>query len=397
MEIIIDDLSGFLSNIGITFVERKKEFSIICPYHNDKKFGNAVVYKESQRLVCFHGSCKVNVNMLDLYIHQTGKSFKESVTDLTGSFGYEKDSTSFGYKIRKKRNKLNREKLLEKEKKEQKEKEEEKAILQEGDVKKEKPITMLEDFNPLDYKYTRERGFTPQFVEEFNIKRCVKGLYKDYFIIPIINSKLSINTFEARKLIEQEKLTQLLETKGKLSDLRDLFSEYLKENNITLSLNTEGKMRLHKKGIEFYDSDIYYLIKPKTLYESEVLRDKPTVWNIDNLNVNETLYIVEGIGSIPKIYSHITKNVTCVFGSKISDIQVGILNSFEHIILIPDSDDAGYGLVTTFAEKIRSEWEVKLVKEKDTDKNYVDSIVNSSNLGYITYCQLYHKTIFKIK
>jgi len=231
-------------------------------------------------------------------------------------------------------------------------------------IKEEKPKPKkiyIEDNNylfthvpliPNKFYYTVRRGFTQEFCNTFNIRHCLSDIYDDYMIIPIIDKNKNINEFEARKLKEYEILKFLYKSTASYERLKNSF-------------------RIKEKLKEF---DIYenYLTKPKVLYLSDS-RIKETLWNIDNLDFNNTLYIVEGVASIPKIYTHITKNVTSVFGSEVSEDQIEYLKQFKKIIVIPDNDPAGVHMIELLNLELRN-FSVCNIQVEDTNPYYIEEI-----------------------
>jgi len=186
------------------------------------------------------------------------------------------------------------------------------------------PDLFLSELKNIDsIPYIKDRGWAQEFIDFFNVKHCFSDNYIDYAIIPIVSEKLNIKTFEARKIFEVQYFQKLLNSK---SNSLERF---------------RAKFKSHKK--EYKDSIQYdYLIKAKVLYPSgSPVTD--LIFNYDNLDFNEDLILVEGLASIPKIWSNITKNVTCCFGSTFTDIQMNLLRKFnKRIILVTDNDLASY-------------------------------------------------------
>lgn len=67
-----------------------------------------------------------------------------------------------------------------------------------------------------------------------------------------------------------------------------------------------------------------------------------TLYDIDNLKKNKTLFVVEGLMDLAVLRTDsFFENSTAVFGAGISRRQLYLLNQFEDIIIIPDADEAG--------------------------------------------------------
>jgi len=196
--------------------------------------------------------------------------------------------------------------------------------------------------NPDDYYYTRTRGFTQEFIDYFNIVRCFSFPYKDYMAISIIDTSKDIRECEFRKLMVHE----------------------------------------YKQLLPTYETEIY-LNDKKVKYEINS-RLKQTIFNIDNLNRNDILYLCEGVGSIPKIWHNISKNVSCTFGSQIIDPQLIYLKQFKQIIIIPDPDEAGFNCVNKLRESIPN-LQVIDIESEDTDEQYIFDIQNTNILTASEY------------
>jgi DNA primase len=228
--------------------------------------------------------------------------------------------------------------------------------------------------NPENYEYTKLRGFTFDFCDEFNIQLALNGFYKDYIIIPIRNKFYNLDTFEARKLCQLEYLQKWFESKESLKELEKKFSALKEQTHIKIK---EGAI-VDKDGLTSTNPTLYYLLRTKVLYEANSAL-KSILWNIDNLDYEKDLIVCEGFGSIPKIYQYYSTNVTCTFGSKISDEQILLLNEFKgKKIFLSDWDEPSYSMLT----KIRNYVENVFVfseKSDDTDIDFVDKL----NKGYI--------------
>ena len=228
--------------------------------------------------------------------------------------------------------------------------------------------------NPEDYEYTKLRGFTFDFCNEFDIQLAINGFYKDYLIIPIRNKYYNLDTFEARKLCQLQYLQKWFESREPLSILEKRFSELKEKTHIRIK---NGAI-IDKDGLTSTNPTLYYLLKTKVLYEPNSPL-KSILWNIDNLDYNRDVIICEGLGSVPKIYQNYSTNVTCTFGSQISDEQILLLNKFKgKKIFLSDWDKASYAMLA----KIRNYVENVFVFSEQTDDTEID-FVNKLNQGYI--------------
>ncbi len=111
---------------------------------------------------------------------------------------------------------------------------------------------------------------------------------------------------------------------------------------------------------------------PKVLYPRGC--SVSTLFNIDRLDRTQPLLIVEGIMDLVKIYQSLSKNVTALFGVGVKERQKQILNTFPHIVIFPDNDEPGQGLLDNFNKFFEHDFEVAQVPEKDPGDASVESL-----------------------
>jgi DNA primase len=102
---------------------------------------------------------------------------------------------------------------------------------------------------------------------------------------------------------------------------------------------------------------------PKCLYPTGCKTD--VCFNQDNLKLDEPLIVCEGLMDIHKIWTHITKNVTCTFGVSLSEGQKDFLQTASNLILYIDDDPAGHNSVNTFEKFTRNDFKVAVTNGKD--------------------------------
>lgn len=319
-------------NIKYQGIPNKKGWlAILCPNHNDNNFGNCSINVESGIISCF--ACG--------YTNHISNLTNNSNINISHNFEHKKVS--------------------------------EKIVIPKLSAKKEYNF-IYADLNPEDFYYTQQRGFTKEFCKTFNFVRVFSFPYEDYFAFPIIDSKKGIFTVEFRKLKEYEYLCKYYKRKSSFRALKQRFKNECDRDKIELTKD----YTLYKKGNIIYDEKIKYLLDHKVKYEPNS-RLKETLWNIDNLDRNKTLYVVEGIGSIPRIWLNISKNVTCTFGSKITQDQVELLKEFKEVIIIPDNDLAGIMMVNSIYQQINKICVIGIEAE-DTDEDYIFQIKNTNKI-----------------
>lgn len=102
---------------------------------------------------------------------------------------------------------------------------------------------------------------------------------------------------------------------------------------------------------------------PKCLYPRGCKTD--VCFNQDALDKSKTLIVCEGIMDIHKIWTGITRNVTCTFGVSLSQKQKDFLCDVKDLILFIDDDEAGYKSVSTFEKFMRYDFKVAVVRGHD--------------------------------
>lgn len=265
---------------------------ILCPFHSDKNIGNAFINRSSV-IKCFSCGAKSN-------LYRAVKIIKPNLSpkEIFEFLGEEQTS------------KLDR--LLE---------ERLERRRQEQTIEKAKRIFKV-NYDLLDKVevdlncyYSKTREFTKEWVDYFNVVQIKTGFYQDSYCIPITFKGQTI-TYEFRKAYEYEKLKERYpRSRGKLEDLRKKFiNEAVKDE---------------------------YLSKPKTLYPLGNTEHKKILFNYDRLNLNEDVYISEGIAGTAEIFKKVSKNVTSTFGVMFSPSQVDLLRTIKgRKVIIPDGDEA---------------------------------------------------------
>ncbi len=313
--------------------------AIICPFHHDKDFGNAYINIDTGVIHCFNCGKKKHISTL----------LKENDIQLL----YAPIQTKNNEKPKQKKT----------------------SIIYNFTTK---PINE----NELSF-YLQVRGFTETFCKAFGIVYCLTYPYNDYVAIPVIDTKQHINDFEFRKCFEYEYLQKIfpMYKDELLQKLQLYFKRYCQKYNIRF---TGGK--LYKNDTIWYSSLFEYLLKPKVLYLSNS-QVKKTIFNRDNLNYNESLYLCEGTGSIPKLYQYISKNCSCTFGSEVTQQQLNILKHFKEIIIIPDNDPAGYKFVNILHSALSQHTKLFVIALpiEDTHPEYVTYIKNTNKIDSISF------------
>lgn len=334
----MEDFSAFeirdtLTRLNIKHVVERDRISLICPFHADRNLGSAFIRFSDGLFKCF--SCGHPSNIIGIakkVLNCSGKEAVDFIKKKQVSYAHIAPSISSEVEIKN-------------------EQEQEEKIKKRIQDERYENLRLI-NFDPLEYFYTRSKGYTLDFVKAFNIKLCTFGRFTDFFITPLPEA----NSYEARKLKEYEVLNEFFpDTNLSLKELRSKYKDWSSshediKNNVT-----------------------YYLNKSKVLYPLGNMKTKPIIFNQSHLDFNDTLFICEGISGIPKIWTHLSKNVTATFGTELSYAQVKILEKFKKKIIIPDNDLASVKMIQTLCTNIDNIF-VLNKKLEDDDEQYIPHI-----------------------
>jgi hypothetical protein len=194
-------------------------------------------------------------------------------------------------------------------------------------------------FDPLNFDYTRQRGYTKEYVGHFGLYYCDKGSYTPH----------DPEAGEAEKEIFL--YDYMITPVGNLWEARDI-----KRNRPD---------------------------KPKTHYPKHS-KINHTIFNEPNLDRNETLFVSEGAGSHPKLWTRVSKNSTFIFGAALTLEQYLILQDFKSTVWVPDPDKAGIELVETIQSLFANAF-ILDVKADDSEDGYVEEVLNAERLTPSSY------------
>lgn len=251
-----------------------------------------------------------------------------------------------------------------------------------------------------------EEGSLYELVRRLTGKSIYKFLGINYNNYTFINSLNRNNDSDRLKKIQEIKNKNIIVD----NDFKSVYTNnqvlvYLYSRYVTDNIIQDFKIQYVDytliNGTKFYKRiivPIYYNNKilsyegrdytkrqiPKVLYPKNTSVNN-CILNIDNLDRNETLYVVEGFMDIVKIYNNISKNVTCIFGAKISDYQIDLLKQFKEFVIIPDNDKAGETTILKLEEYMDKEFYIaKLNKSKDcgdADLKEIEEAIKNKKLS----------------
>ena len=282
------EIINILNTLGIkheSHPNAKGWLDIICPLHQDSSYGNAGINIYTGVINCYRCGHKKHINQLwkDKFNSEHTYQFEQTII--------------------------------------QPEKKESKVSKYISNNKYNFTHTKLKSEK---FYYTQQRGFTLEFIGYFEIEHALSDIYTDYLIIPIHDKEKNIYEMEARKLLEYESLQKYFQSNDSYGRLKNQFKKYIKKNNISL----DKAYNIHFNNEIIEDELLKYLLDKKVKYIPGS-RCTETLFNIDKLNRNENLVEVEGSGSLPKIWSNVSKNCTCTFGSNVTEHQI---NYFKQLL-----------------------------------------------------------------
>jgi len=196
------------------------------------------------------------------------------------------------------------------------------------------------------------RGVNPDLIDKYGIGFCNAGLYDKRIIIPFWQEGLLIS-FLARSI------------------LPTISSK--KKNGIEFKICPECEKLNNIKSVECIKCDHllsgYVLKKERSRYPKGSTMEY-MLWSYDDLDNNlDYVILVEGASDKLRLESLGYKNVMCVFGNKISDYHVKLLQKFEQkigkklrVFLFPDADEGGDILITFANQKLKYEFNTFVVE-----------------------------------
>ncbi len=218
--------------------------------------------------------------------------------------------------------------------------------------------------------------------------RVYKNTYNDSSYKFFIKGQLNYDPFsitEAREYLEKRFITRefvknfhisysrsasMIRAHKDSSPDEELYTDY--SNRICIPIFYKGNMiSVEGRDLRKAFSKVVY---PKGGVTS-------VLFNYDNLDRNKPLIVTEGIMDIPRIWSHITENVTTIFGIQITYEQKRQLKEFEKVILFPDTDDAGEQMVSNFDRFYEDPFWVSFSRKGDPGdpENSIEDLKDSIN------------------
>jgi DNA primase len=332
LELSESQILDALDQSGVTYDSKysDKEHAVLCPYHNDSKFGNAFVNKVSGQFYCF--ACHKGSHVISIFRKQAGLSHAEACSRIGLEVQAKNKVSNISQRAKKKQNVPPANSSLS------------------NTHQLTRPLYHAVPSKPAAIShYGERRGVDKEFIDKHNIRTVTSGFYAGYAMIPMTKDCTSV---EFRKWYKAEHLSRLAEAWGfPLSD----------------PLSSELKNRLQEENQRLYD---YLVRKPKVLYPKG--QSKDFLFRSDMTDTNRPLYITEGIMSLAKV-KKVYPNATSLFGSDISEGQIKELIKYPELIVLSDRDYAGIDLLHKFNSLFGSKVNVMDVPD-DTDPTYREKL-----------------------
>lgn len=90
------------------------------------------------------------------------------------------------------------------------------------------------------------------------------------------------------------------------------------------------------------------------------------IFNWDNLDLSKTVILTEGLFDLTGLY-HITDNVASCFGSSMTNQKLEYIKKIPDLVIAPDNDDAGFGLVKAIERARTSDYKVMVLPKDKKD------------------------------
>lgn len=191
------------------------------------------------------------------------------------------------------------------------------------------------------------------------------------------HSYFSFDRFTEGKSLVKKEASKKLEAldfviEGEMYPLNDKCFQYLENRGIDpeVALNFDCRYMPCGKinGLEFQERMLIPIFENKKLvsYEGRDITGKSlkkvlyppgsflkTIYDIDNLNPKETLYVVEGLMDLMALRQiDGLKNSTALFGCSFNERKASLLKKFSHIVFVPDNDPPGYKSVFDYSKHL---------------------------------------------
>jgi DNA primase len=150
------------------------------------------------------------------------------------------------------------------------------------------------------------------------------------------------------------------------------YADYVKYNDTLFYDRLIIPIYRDKNLVGIEGRDVTGKQNPKVLYCRGSKVD--SIFNLDSLSIEEPIIITEGVLDTVKIWQNISKNVCSIFGVALSNKQVETIDSFKKVILFPDGDEAGIGVIEELYEVLNLEFEVAIINDKDPNDATVEEL-----------------------
>ena len=92
-----------------------------------------------------------------------------------------------------------------------------------------------------------------------------------------------------------------------------------------------------------------------------------SIYNLDNINPEEMVYVTEGIKGLSRVWINLSKNVVSTFGAALTSVQKATLANFPKLCFIIDNDKAGHKMIKDFDDSAKREFYVAIPEKEGAD------------------------------
>jgi 5S rRNA maturation endonuclease (ribonuclease M5) len=233
-------------------------------------------------------------------------------------------------------------------------------------VSRDMPELGIEDHNPHDLLWDRS-GVSAYESDERRSKKRYGVIMEEARIIPVTDDAEAYRYCLSRGIDEHL-----------IADWNMSYARRARIRNVDAP--APGTLVSQRLLIPIYEHDEVWSIECRDITRKDGKKviyprgcSVNTLFELDKLDRHKTLVVVEGLMDLVKV-RRVYANSTCTFGIGISRRQAELLNEFDKIILLPDSDEGGDTFITTVADLLENELWVCRVPEKDPGESNDDHI-----------------------
>jgi hypothetical protein len=236
-------------------------------------------------------------------------------------------------------------------------------------VSKEMPELGIEDHDPHDLLWDRT-GIGAYELDERRPKKRYGVLVEEARIVPVTNDAEAYRYCLSRGIDEHE-IIEWEMTYARRCRIRNVDAPApgtLLAKRLLIPIKEKGEVW----SVEC--RDVTRRDDKKVIYPRGCSVN--TLFDLDRLDRHKPLIVVEGLMDLMKV-RRVYANSTCTFGIGVTSRQAKLLNEFDRVILLPDSDRGGDEFIVVVADLYERELWVARVPEKDPGESTLEHIGKS--------------------